>query len=222
MTKNDGNINEGIREDAFVRTEAQDLSEPKEKGKAGIFKKYKVRDVVFIVLASVAMLVTCMAMPFLNSVQIYGIGLLGIAFQVSFFQAVILCKVKKPGASFFSAMILGLFHVVFAPHMILFCFVSGLLSEAIGLLAFRSYRNPLAIALTSSLLPPFITLCLTGWSFLLMGVDGAMGHLHLTGAGIWIPVGVALGVLALSLFGATCGILLMRTLLRKGVIHESL
>ena len=49
-----------------------------------------------------------------------------------------------------------------------------------------------------------------------------MDHLQLTNAGWIIPTSVTLGVVALSIAGAVCGTLLMRTLYKKGVLHESL
>lgn len=188
-----------------------------------IFKRYTVKDVVFIVVASVAMLITCIDMPFIASLG-FGIGMLGIGFQVSFFQAVILAKVRKPGASLISAFLLGMFHVVFAPQMILFSLIGGLVGETLGLLIFRGYKSYLSIGFTSSFLVPVIALFTIAWYFMLnMGNPAeAMNHLMLTDAGVIIPVVTILGVVALSVAGAVCGTLLMRTLYKKGVIHESI
>lgn len=188
-----------------------------------IFKKYTVKDVVFIVVASVAMLITCIDMPFLNSLGIFGIGMVGIAFQVSFFQAVILARVRKPGASLISSFLLGMFHVVFAPQMILFSFIGGLVGETLGLLIFRGYKSYLSIGFTSSFLVPVIALFTVAWYFMLNMGDPAiaMKHLSLTNAGVLIPVVTIFGVVGLSIAGAVCGTLLMRTLYKKGVIHES-
>ena len=106
------------------------------------------------------MLITCLDMPFIASIPVFGIGMIGIAFQVSFFQAVILAKVRKPGASIISSLVLGLFHVVFAPQMILFAFIGGLIGEVLGLLILRSYKSYLSIGFTSCFLVPVITLCM--------------------------------------------------------------
>lgn len=211
--------------DIFILRDGIDLNEKNslaETTNNKLFKKYKIKDLIFIVVASVAMLITCAVMPFLASVQIFGIGMLGIAFQVSFFQAVILLKVRKPGALFISAMLLGLFHIVFAPQMILFCFLSGILSEALGLLLFRNYKSSVGLAFTSSLLVPFITAFNISWHFLITGYAQSMEDLYLQNAQWWIPTIVILGVFTLSILGATLGSLLMRKLYKKGVIHESL
>lgn len=189
-----------------------------------IFKKYTVRDFVFIIVASVAMLITCLDMPFVSGIGIFGIGMIAIAFQVSFFQAVILAKVRKPGASLISAFLLGMFHVVFAPQMILFSFIGGLVGEALGLLLFRGYKSYVSIGFTASFLVPVITLCTIGWYFLLNigNPMEAMTHLNLKDAGVIIPTITTFGVVALSIAGSICGTLLMRTLYKKGVIHESI
>lgn len=210
--------------DVFVLRDDIDLNDKKSTDDLNdnrLFKKYKVKDIIFIVVASVAMLITCLDMPFIASIQIFGIGMLGIAFQVSFFQAVILAKIRKPGASFISAMLLGLFHIVFAPQMILFCFLSGLLSELIGLLAFNNYKNYVSISFTSSLLVPLITGFNIAWHFMLTGYTQSMKDLYLENAQWWIPTLVIIGVFCLSILGATLGSLLMKKLYKKGVIHES-
>lgn len=201
------------------------LSEKKNEGsKEGkLFKRYKVKDFIFIVVASAAMLVACFDMPLIimSGSTLFGITLVGIAFQVAFFQAVILSVVRKPGASFLSATLLGLFHVVFAPQMIFFSMVSGLLGEIIGLLIFRGYKSYVAISFTSSLLVPFITIVMILWYLCLLGVDGMKEHLNLNGVAVWIPIGMFIAVLALSVAGAICGSLLMRGLYKKGVLHAS-
>ena len=106
--------------------------------------------------------------------------------------------------------------------MILFAFIGGLVGEVLGLLIFRSYKSYLSIGFTSCFLVPVITLCMVAWYFMLMSPGKAMDHLQLTNAGWIIPTCVTLGVVALSIAGAVCGTLLMRTLYKKGVLHESL
>lgn len=56
---------------------------------------------------------------------------------------------------------------------------------------------------------------MVAWYFMLMSPGKAMDYLQLTNAGWIIPTSVTLGVVALSIAGAVCGTLLMRTLYKK-------
>lgn len=183
-----------------------------------IFKYFTLRDIVFTVVATVCMIITCAVMPLLANVQLFGVNFLGVSFQIALFQAVILGKVRKPGASFISMCLLGVFHTIFAVQMLLFCIISGLLAELVGILIFRGYRKPIAVGVTAALAPLFMMPQSVGWTFLMS--DTAMTDLFLSGVGWWIPFAVSLGILALCIAGSVVGTLVIFKLRRSGVVKD--
>lgn len=187
------------------------------------WKKFSLKDCVFIIVASVAMLITCFDMPLLAQIDYFGLGFVGIAFQLAFFQAVIVTVVPKPGASFFSILILGAFHLFMAPWMSLFCLIAGLVSEAIALLIFHSYRSPAAVGFNAAVVPMLLLGLEIGFTFLrsnwgIAGYEDPMAKLHIQNW--YVPVGIAIAVLALAVAGAVFGVWLTRRLIAKGVIKN--
>ncbi len=190
------------------------------ESKKAIFEKYRLKDIIFIILASVCMLVSCVDMPFIASVQVFGIGMLGIAFQVSFFLGVVAVRIRKTGAVLFASMILGLFHIIFAPQMILFSFIGGILAELLMMLFDRKRTSYLVSSLACSLPIPVIALMNIGWTFIFSGSAAALEALHINSAYWWVVLLVSVGVIALSLAGGFSGAYLIKRLRQKGVIHE--
>lgn len=181
-----------------------------------LFKFYTVRDFVYIAVMSAAMLVSCFTMPLMNAIPVFGMGFVGIAFQVCFFQAVIASKIKKQGTIFFSAIILGVFHLAMAPQMFLFCLASGILCEILAMIL-GGYKTKIGIILPSSFFSLFILGFYVGWDFLILG-EKAFTKLYIENW--WIPVLVAFSILILSILGSVSGTFLMAKLKKKGVLHD--
>lgn len=181
-----------------------------------LFKYYTVKDFVFIAIASAAMIVSCFVMPLMNAIPIFGMGFIGISFQVCFFQAVIASKVRKIGCVFFSSFILGLFHLAMAPHMFLFCVISGIICELIACI-FRGYRNSVSIIIVCGLLSSLIMVSYVTYDFILLG-DDAFAKLYIENW--WIPTIIAICEVTLGYLGSISGTLLMKKLKKKGALHE--
>lgn len=181
-----------------------------------LFKYYTVKDFVFIAVASAAMIVSCFTMPLMNAIPIFGMGFIGISFQVCFFQAVIASKVKKIGCVFCSAFILGLFHLAMAPHMFLFCIISGIICELIACLL-KGYRNSFSIIFVCGLLSSLIMVSYVSYDFILLGEE-AFTKLYIENW--WIPTIIGVCELLLGYSGSISGTLLMKKLKKKGALHE--
>jgi len=181
-----------------------------------LFKYFTVKDFVFIAIASAAMIVSCFVMPLMNAIPIFGMGFIGISFQVCFFQAVIASKIRKIGSVFCSSFILGVFHLAMAPHMMLFCIISGIICELIACL-FMGYRNTFVIIFVCGLLSSLIMVSYVTYDFILLG-DQAFDKLYIENW--WIPTIIGAVELILGYSGSTFGALLMKKLKKKGALHE--
>lgn len=184
-----------------------------------LFKFFTVRDLVFVAVCSAAMLVTCAVMPLVAGLQLFGINFLAVSFQISLFQAVIIGKVQKFGASFISMLLLGLLHLAFAIQMFPICIIAGALSELLAMLIFRRYKNRWSVGITAALPPLFIAGMNTGWTYVVSGEE-ATRELFLSGVGWYIPLAVCLGILVLAMLGSLTGTLTIFKLKEKGVIKD--
>ena len=66
-----------------------------------IFKKYKIKDIVFLAIITACTLITGAVMPLLVNVPLFGIVQLGLGLQFSIFPVIGMMKVRKPGALLF-------------------------------------------------------------------------------------------------------------------------
>ena len=85
----------------------------------------------FLAIVSAICLVTCAVMPLVISLQhqIFGIAQVVTGFQLAFFFAIGLYKVRKPGALLFMATFTGIIQLIMAPPMFFSNLVCGLLIE---------------------------------------------------------------------------------------------
>ena len=90
-------------------TEQKKSKATEEESDRKFFKKYKIKDIVFLAIITACTLITGSVMPLLVNVPLFGIVQLGIGLQFSIFPVIGMMKVRKPGAlllqSIFIAMI---------------------------------------------------------------------------------------------------------------------
>ena len=186
----------------------------------GVFTRLRIRDLVFIALASAAMIVTCAIMPLFASIQLFGVNFLAVSLQIACFQAIILGRVRKVGASFISMTLLGLFHLAFSVWMCPVCIVAGLLGELFGALVFRGYTRSYAVGITAALMPVLTAAGSIGITFAVSGQE-ALQSLFLAGTAFWIPLVVSLGILGLAIVGSSFGTWAIFKLRAKGVFKDA-
>lgn len=121
-----------------TNTEAQALT----KGKT--FKKFEIKDIVFLAILSAVMLLTGGVMPLVTGVPLFGIIQLALALQFSIIPAIGLMKVRKPGTLLFMALFSGVVLIfMFVPMF--FCIVlCAILAEMLALLIFKGYDKDVA------------------------------------------------------------------------------
>ena len=125
---------------------------PEKEGK--FFKKYKIKDIVFLAIMTACTLTTGVVMPFVQHIQLFGIVQLCLGLQFSIFPVIGMMKVRKPGA----LTILGIFSgaplVFFSTVMFFNNFVSAVIAEALMLLIFRGYKKKSAVFFTAGIYMP--------------------------------------------------------------------
>ena len=76
-------------------------------GENKIFRKYKIKDIVFLAIMAACMLVTGAIMPLVGQIPVFGIIQVCLGLQFSIFPVIGMMKVRKPGALLFMSLCCG-------------------------------------------------------------------------------------------------------------------
>lgn len=187
-----------------------------------IFKKYKIKDIVFLAIITACTLITGAVMPLLVNVPFFGIVQLGLGLQFSIFPVIGMMKVRKPGALLFQSIFISVFLIFMFPPMALII-VCALVSETLALLIFRGYKNDWACVFAGTLYMP-LTLPLM-WLYYnafytVTGEEKAATSMFLGGANPGVVVGISIAVVALCFVGSVVGMLIARELKKAGVLKK--
>lgn len=187
-----------------------------------IFKKYRIKDIVFLAIITACTLVTGAVMPLLVNVPLFGIVQLGLGLQFSVFPVIGLMKVRKPGALFWQSVFISAFLIFMFPPMALLT-VCALIAEGVALLPFRGYQNDWACVVAGTLYMP-LTLPLM-WLYYntfytVTGSEKAATSLFLGGTNPGVAVGISVAAVALSFVGSVVGMLIARELKKAGVLKK--
>lgn len=187
-----------------------------------IFKKYRIKDIVFLAIITACTLVTGAVMPLLVNVPLFGIVQLGLGLQFSIFPVIGLMKVRKPGALFLQSVFISAFLIFMFPPMALLT-VCALIAEGVALLPFRGYQNDWACVVAGTLYMP-LTLPLM-WLYYntfytVTGSEKAATSLFLGGTNPGVAVGISVAAVALSFAGSVVGMLIARELKKAGILKK--
>lgn len=182
------------------------------------FKKYKIKDIVFLAIVTACTLVTGAVMPLLVNVPLFGIIQLGLGLQFSIFPVIGLMKVKKPGALIFQSLFISIFLAFMFTPMVLII-ACALVAEVVALLIFRSYKNDWACVVAGTLYMPMTLPLLYLYYNCFYTVEGdekAAVSMFLGGVSPWVVVGISVAVVALCFVGSLIGMLISRELRKAG------
>ena len=187
-----------------------------------IFKKYKIKDIVFLAIITACTLITGAVMPLLVNVPLFGIVQLGLGLQFSIFPVIGMMKVRKQGALLFQSIFISVFLIFMFPPMALII-VCALIAETLALLIFRGYKNDWACVFAGTLYMP-LTLPLM-WLYYnafytVTGEEKAATSMFLGGANPGVVVGISIAVVALCFVGSVVGMLIARELKKAGVLKK--
>lgn len=177
-----------------------------------IFKKFQVKDFVFLAVLSAAMtLCGGITMPLVMHTTVFGLRNMAAAPIYSIFVAIGLMKVRKPGA----LTILGLFSgaplVFFSTVMFFNNFISAIIAELVMLLIFRGYEKKSSVFVTTGIYMPLSLPISVLFSLWLNG----QSYDQLT-ANPKISVLTSIGTIALAFLGAAIGMKIAAELQKAG------
>lgn len=207
---------------AYKSINKQKSETSEEENDKKIFKKYKIKDIVFLAIITACTLITGAVMPLLVNVPLFGIVQLGLGLQFSIFPVIGMMKVRKPGALLFQSIFISVFLIFMFPPMALII-VCALVAETLALLIFRGYKNDWACVFAGTLYMP-LTLPLM-WLYYnafytVTGEEKAATSMFLGGANIGVVVGISIAVVALCFVGSVVGMLIARELKKAGVLKK--
>ena len=187
------------------------------------FRKYKIKDIVFLAIMSACMLVTGAIMPLVTQVPLFGIIELCLGLQFSIFPVIGLMKVRKPFALILMSLFCGIFFAFMFLPMFVCAMVCAVIVEALVLLIFRGYKRDVACVLAGTLYMPMTLPFLYLWYNVIYSINPAEDGKAVqafVGADPWVAVGISVAVLALCFVGAIIGMVISRELKKAGVLKK--
>lgn len=200
-----------------VKTEDAETDEKK------IFRKYKIKDIVFLAIMSACMLVTGAIMPLVTQVPLFGIIELCLGLQFSIFPVIGLMKVRKPFALILMSLFCGIFFAFMFLPMFVCAMVCAVIVEALVLLIFRGYKRDATCVLAGTLYMPMTLPFLYLWYNVIYSINPAEDGKAVqafVGADPWVAIGISVAVLALCFVGAIVGMIISRELKKAGVLKK--
>lgn len=177
-----------------------------------IFKRFQVKDFVFLAVLSAAMtLCGGITMPLVMHTTVFGLRNMAAAPIYSIFVAIGLMKVRKPGALTIIGLFSGAPLIFFSTVMFFNNFVSAIIAELIMLLIFRGYQKKVSVFVTTGIYMPFslpISILFSLW------LNG-QSYDQLT-ANPKISVLTSIGTIALAFLGAAIGMKIAAELQKAG------
>lgn len=177
-----------------------------------IFKKFQVKDFVFLAVLSAAMtLCGGITMPLVMHTTVFGLRNMAAAPIYSIFVAIGLMKVRKPGALTIIGLFSGAPLIFFSTVMFFNNFVSANIAELIMLLIFRGYQKKVSVFVTTGIYMPFSLPISVLFSLWLNG----QSYAQLT-ANPKISVLTSIGTIILAFLGAAIGMKIAAELQKAG------
>ncbi len=177
-----------------------------------IFKKFQVKDFVFLAVLSAAMtLCGGITMPLVMHTTVFGLRNMAAAPIYSIFVAIGLMKVRKPGALTIIGLFSGAPLIFFSTVMFFNNFVSAIIAELIMLLIFRGYQKKVSVFVTTGIYMPFSLPISVLFSLWLNG----QSYEQLT-ANPKISVLTSIGTIVLAFLGAAIGMKIAAELQKAG------
>ena len=177
-----------------------------------IFKKFQVKDFVFLAVLSAAMtLCGGITMPLVMHTTVFGLRNMVAAPIYSIFVAIGLMKVRKPGALTIIGLFSGAPLIFFSTVMFFNNFVSAIIAELIMLLIFKGYQKKVSVFITTGIYMPFSLPISVLFSLWLNG----QSYAQLT-ANPKISVLTSIGTIILAFLGAAIGMKIAAELQKAG------
>ena len=203
-------------EEKRKKREARDSDESK------MFRRFKIKDIVFLAIITACTLVTSAIMPLLIHVPVFGIIQLGLGLQFSIFPVIGLMKVRKAGSMTVMGIFIALFLVMMFPPMALIA-VCAVAVELIVFAVFRSYQSDWACVLAGTLYMPLTVPLLWLYynvNYTVTGAENEAVSMFLGGTNPWVIALMTAAIAALCFVGSVIGMVISRELKKAGVLKK--
>lgn len=191
-------------------------------GENKIFRKYKIKDIVFLAIMAACMLVTGAIMPLVGQISVFGIIQVCLGLQFSIFPAIGMMKVRKPGALLFMSLCCGVVLVFMNTVMFVCILLCAVIAEGLVLLIFRGYQKDGACLFAGTIYFPVTLPFLYIYYRFLYSWTGKEGQAvnAFIGSSAGMAVGMSIAVLAICFVGALIGVIISRELKKSGVMKK--
>lgn len=193
-----------------------------EEDETKLFRKYKIKDIVFLAIMAACMLVTGAIMPLVGQIPLFGIVQLCLGLQFSVFPVIGMMKVRKAGALVFMSLCCGVLLVFMSPVMFFSILLCALIAEVLTGVIFRSYKRDGACLFAGTIYFPCSLPFLYVYYNFLYTVTSESGEAvsAFVGASPAVAIGMSAAVLAVCFVGALVGMLVSRELRKSGVMKK--
>ena len=193
-----------------------------EEDETKLFRKYKIKDIVFLAIMAACMLVTGAIMSLVGQIPLFGIVQLCLGLQFSVFPVIGMMKVRKAGALVFMSLCCGVLLVFMSPVMFFSILLCALIAEALTGVIFRSYKRDGACLFAGTIYFPCSLPFLYVYYNFLYTVTSESGEAvsAFVGASPAVAIGMSAAVLAVCFVGALVGMLVSRELRKSGVMKK--
>lgn len=193
-----------------------------EEDETKLFRKYKIKDIVFLAIMAACMLVTGAIMPLVGQIPLFGIVQLCLGLQFSVFPVIGMMKVRKAGALVFMSLCCGVLLVFMSPVMFFSILLCALIAEVLTGVIFRSYKRDGACLFAGTIYFPCSLPFLYVYYNFLYTVTSESGQAvsAFVGASPAVAIGMSAAVLAVCFVGALVGMLVSRELRKSGVMKK--
>ena len=191
-------------------------------GENKIFRKYKIKDIVFLAIMAACMLVTGAIMPLVGQIPVFGIIQVCLGLQFSIFPVIGMMKVRKPGALLFMSLCCGVVLVFMNTVMFVCILLCAVIAEGLVLLIFRGYQKDGACLFAGTIYFPVTLPFLYIYYRFLYSWTGKEGQAvnAFIGSSAGMAVGMSIAVLAICFVGALIGVISSRELKKSGVMKK--
>ena len=180
-----------------------------------IFRKYKIKDIVFLAIMAACMLVTGAIMPLVGNIPVFGIVQVCLGLQFSIFPVIGMMKVRKTGSLLFMSVCCGVVLIFMSTVMFVCILICAVITEALTVLIFRGYKKDGASVFAGIIFFP-LTL-----PFLYTVTDETgIAVSAFIGANPGIAIGMSVAVVAVCALGTVIGLIISREMRKSGVMKK--
>lgn len=204
-------------EEKAAKPEAQETDDENK-----IFRKYKIKDIVFLAIMAACMLVTGAIMPLVGNIPLFGIVQVCLGLQFSIFPVIGMMKVRKTGSLLFMSVCCGVVLVFMSTVMFVCILICAVITEVLTALIFRGYKKDGASVFAGIIFFPLTLPFLYVYYNFLYTVTDETGTAvsAFIGATPGIAIGMSVAVVAVCALGAVIGYIISREMRKSGVMKK--